>query len=83
MTCPNCRAANPQGAKFCSNCGTALPVTRPLEGERRLVSVLFADVVGSTALAEQVDPEEWVELMNGAFAFMIAAVNRYEGTVGR
>lgn len=60
-----------------------MPVTRPLEGERRLVSVLFADVVGSTALAEQVDPEVWVELMNGAFAFMIAAVNRYEGTVGR
>lgn len=83
VTCPNCRAVNPQGARFCSNCGTALSVTRPLEGERRLVTVLFADVVGSTALAEQVDPEEWAELMNGAFAFMIAAVNRYEGTVGR
>ncbi len=83
MTCPNCRAGNPEGAKFCSNCGTALTAPRPVEGERRVVTILFADVVGSTALAERVDPEVWAELMNGALGFMIKAVNRYEGTVGR
>lgn len=83
MTCSKCRVENVEGAKFCSNCGTALNTPRPVEGERRVVTILFADVVGSTSLAEQVDPEVWAELMNGALGFMIAAVNRYEGTVGR
>lgn len=83
MICSNCRATNPAGAKFCSNCGTPLRSSRVLDGERRVVSVMFADVVGSTALAERVDPEVWAELMNGALEFMIAAITRHEGTVGR
>lgn len=83
MTCPSCQVDNPEGARFCSNCGTALAARRPVEGERRLVTIMFADVVGSTRLAESVDPEVWAELMNGALGFMIEAVNRYEGTVGR
>jgi class 3 adenylate cyclase/tetratricopeptide (TPR) repeat protein len=45
--------------------------------------VVFADVVGSTSMGERLDPEELVELMNGAFTFMGAAVNRYGGTVER
>jgi len=36
-------------------------------GERRLVTVLFGDVVNSTGLAEKLDPEDWTEIMNGAF----------------
>ena len=59
------------------------PTPAPLEGERRFVTVLFADVVGSTGLAEQLDPEQIAELMNPAFAFMNAAVARYGGTVSR
>jgi class 3 adenylate cyclase/tetratricopeptide (TPR) repeat protein len=58
-------------------------VPRAVEGERKSLTVLFADVVGSTALAERLDPEIWAELMNGAFAFMNEAVARYGGTVGR
>jgi predicted ATPase/class 3 adenylate cyclase len=52
-------------------------------GERRVVTMLFCDVQGSTAAAEQLDPEEWSEIMNGAFEHLIAPVYRYEGTVAR
>lgn len=54
-----------------------------LSGERRLVTVLFADVVGSTALAEDMDPEEWAALMNRAFERLIPAITRYDGTIAR
>jgi len=54
-----------------------------LEGERKQVTVLFADVVGSTALAEQMDPEQWAAIMNGAFETLTPAIHRYEGTIAR
>jgi serine phosphatase RsbU (regulator of sigma subunit)/class 3 adenylate cyclase len=54
-----------------------------LTGERRIVTVLFADVVGSTNLAEQVDVEVWTALMNGAFDRITPIVYRYEGTLAR
>lgn len=54
-----------------------------MRGERRVVTVLFADVVNSTGLAEQLDPEDWTEIMNGAFPLLTAPIRRYEGTVGR
>jgi class 3 adenylate cyclase/tetratricopeptide (TPR) repeat protein len=52
-------------------------------GERRLVTMLFCDLAGSTAAAEILDPEEWAEVANQVFELMIAPVYRYEGTVGR
>lgn len=52
-------------------------------GERRIVTVLFCDVKGSTAAAGQLDPEEWAEIINGAFEHMIRPVYQYEGTVAR
>ena len=52
-------------------------------GERRIVTVLFCDVKGSTAAAEQLDPEEWAEIMNGAFKHLITPVYHYEGTLAR
>lgn len=52
-------------------------------GERRIVTMLFCDVKGSTAAAEQLDPEDWAEIMNGAFEQMIKPVYYYEGTVAR
>lgn len=82
-TCAVCQFDNPDGARFCNNCGSPLKAARQLEGERKLATVLFADVVGSTTLAEHLDPEDWAEVMNGAFAFMNAAVDRYGGTVAR
>jgi class 3 adenylate cyclase/tetratricopeptide (TPR) repeat protein len=52
-------------------------------GERRIVTMLFCDVKGSTAAAEHLDPEEWTEIINGAFEHMITPVYKYEGTVAR
>lgn len=54
-----------------------------MAGERRVVTMLFCDIKGSTAAAGQLDPEEWAEIMNGAFEVMIRPVYKYEGTVGR
>lgn len=57
--------------------------TPQLAGERRIVTSLFADVVGSTALAEQMDPEDWTMVMNRAFDALVPAIYRYEGTIAR
>ncbi len=54
-----------------------------LEGERKQVTVLFADVQGSTALAEQVDPEDWHTILNRFFAILTEGVHRFEGTVNQ
>ncbi len=81
--CPSCSSENPDGSRFCNTCGASLGAPRPVEGERKLTTVLFADVVRSTALAEQLDPEDWAAIMNGGFAFMNAAVTRFGGTVAR
>jgi len=51
--------------------------------ERRLVTILFSDVKGSTQMAENLDPEEVMEIMEGAFDVLIEPVYRYEGTVAR
>jgi class 3 adenylate cyclase len=54
-----------------------------LSGERRIATVLFADVVGSTNLAQQVDVETWTSIMNGAFDRITPVIYRYEGTIAR
>ena len=54
-----------------------------IEGERRIVTILFSDVKGSTSLAENLDPEEVMEIMNGAFEVLIKPITRYEGTLAR
>jgi class 3 adenylate cyclase len=54
-----------------------------LTGERKPVTAIFADVVGSTTLAETTDPEDWSQIMNGAFELLSEAVYRYEGTVAQ
>src|SRR5262249_62000300 len=54
-----------------------------LEGERKLVTVLFADVVESTAIAERIDPEEMRGLMDRCFGHMLDEVHRFEGTVNQ
>ena len=56
---------------------------RSLAGERRVVTILFSDVKGSTAMAEGLDPEDWAEIMNSAFDFLTTPIVRYGGTVAR
>lgn len=57
-----------------------MPRSSP-QGERRPVTVLFADVVDSTSLAEEMDPEDWASVMGRAIELMTQAVDRYDGTV--
>jgi len=54
-----------------------------LEGERKQVTVLFADVKGSTALAEQLDTEEWHRILDRFFGVLTEGVHRFEGTVNQ
>lgn len=54
-----------------------------LAGERKIVSALFADVVGSTSLAEKMDAEDWTALMNRAFDRLSPSVYKFEGTIAR
>ena len=54
-----------------------------VEAERRVVTILFSDVKGSTAMAEGLDPEEVLAIMNGAFEVLIEPIARYEGTLAR
>ena len=82
MICPVCGTNNPDEARFCLRCGNPLSARTP-EGERRIVTMLFCDVVGSTAMAERLDPETWTEIMNEVFPVLTAPIHRYEGTLAR
>jgi class 3 adenylate cyclase len=87
-TCPSCGAANEPGTRFCGECGSALgedapatPAPAAAAAERRLVSVLFADLVGFTPLSESRDPEEVRELLSRYFERCRRLIEIYGGTV--
>ncbi|MGZ8570887.1 MAG: adenylate/guanylate cyclase domain-containing protein [Actinomycetota bacterium] len=81
--CASCGADLPEGARFCSACGTAIPVATPTPSgeERKLVTVLFADVTGSTALGERLDPERFREVMSAFASAMREEIEAEGGTV--
>jgi len=58
LTCPQCAQENPPLARFCLACGTRLTGTAAPTDERRIVTIIFVDLVGFTARAEQLDPED-------------------------
>src|SRR6266545_1638762 len=76
--CPSCAADVPAGARFCPACGVRLSSGGE---ERRVVTVLFADLVGSTRLVESLDPEASRGLLDGLFRRLAAEVHRCGGTV--
>jgi class 3 adenylate cyclase len=80
--CPSCGHRNQPGAKFCSECGTALAAARPASyEERKVVTVLFADLVGFTSRAEQLDPEDVRALLSPFYGRLRAELERFGGTV--
>ncbi len=90
--CAECGTANAPGAKFCGECGSALgapagvssvPAQAPVApvSERRLVSILFADLVGFTAMSESRDAEDVRELLSRYFDTCRTLIARYGGTV--
>ncbi len=89
VTCPTCGSANTPGAKFCGECGGTLATSEPTASvpvsspatERRLVSVLFADLVGFTSISEERDAEDVRALLDRYFETCRDVINRYGGTV--
>ena len=78
-SCPECGQANPPSARFCGSCGTALaPSGREV---RKTVTVLFCDMVGSTALGERLDPEAVRRIVSLYFDAMAAVIDHHGGTV--
>src|SRR6266540_2323579 len=96
VACSSCGTPNAPGMKFCGECGSALsgsvtpsstPIPRPTvtavepATERRLVSVLFADLVGFTTLSEARDSEEVRDLLSRYFDLCRTVIPRYGGVV--
>jgi class 3 adenylate cyclase/tetratricopeptide (TPR) repeat protein len=79
--CSTCGAANSADARFCSNCGSALPESSPADEVRKTVTILFCDVTGSTQLGEQLDPESLRKVMARFFNAMRAEIELHGGTV--
>ena len=80
-TCSACGSENPDSAGFCSACGRAVTASPSSREVRKTVTVLFADVTGSTVLGEQLDPESLRRVMARYFDVARAAVERHGGTV--
>jgi class 3 adenylate cyclase len=81
ITCPNCGTANPEGARFCMNCAQPLAQAAPSRETRKVVTVVFADVTGSTGLGERLDPESLRAIMGRFFEAMREVLERHGGTV--
>ena len=80
--CSACGRNNADDARFCSACGTALTaLEQPRLEVRKIVTVLFCDVTGSTALGERLDPESLRRVMSRYFDVMSAALERHGATV--
>ena len=70
MICPACGTENPEGARFCNACGGAMVADAPAPEVRKVVTVVFCDVTGSTALGERLDPEALRRVMTRYFDAM-------------
>jgi class 3 adenylate cyclase/tetratricopeptide (TPR) repeat protein len=85
MQCPECQNECPDGSSFCSHCGAVCDSGKPhpsaARGERKQVTVLFADLSGYTAMTEALDAEDVKEIMGRIFARISRVIARYEGTI--
>src|SRR5215210_6176094 len=80
--CPQCATENPDGARFCFACGAQLAGAEPTRSEeRRVVTVLFVDMVGSTARAETLDPEDVREVLDRYYRRVRVEVEHFGGVV--
>jgi class 3 adenylate cyclase len=81
-SCPQCGHENPADARFCSNCGASLATeVEAAREERKVVTVLFADLVGFTSRAEQMDPEDVRAVLEPYHAHLRTDLERFGGTV--
>jgi class 3 adenylate cyclase/predicted ATPase len=99
VRCPKCGSENPTEASFCGECGAGFLVPakaeteehapniivdqHAAEGERRHLTVLFCDLVGSTEIASHLDPEEWREIVGEYHRAAAQAIERFDGHVAQ
>src|SRR5213080_3707653 len=81
VVCVECWVSLPAEARFCPSCGVAVPEPAAASDERKLATVLFADLVGSTALAGDEDPERTRALLDRFYDAMAAEIEQAGGTV--
>ena len=79
--CPHCGTENPDVAKFCFSCGSALVAAAPPREVRKVVSIVFSDLQGSTAMGEKLDSESLREVMTRYFDAMRAELERHGGVI--
>ena len=81
--CQNCGFENPEGARFCNQCGNELEAQSPRTAERRFITVVFSDLSGFTAMSEHLDPEDVASVMGEIFGIAAEIVERYSGRVDK
>ena len=81
MICAACGQENPEGFKFCGKCGAPLAAAAPPREVRKIVTVVFCDLTGSTALGDRTDPEALRATMRGYYEEMRTILERHGGTV--
>ncbi|CAN5167977.1 hypothetical protein BH09ACT13_BH09ACT13_07160 [soil metagenome] len=81
LVCPSCGRENADDARFCSGCATPLVPEMPAREERKVVTCLFCDLVGFTARAERMDPEDVRQLLQPYHARLRSELERRGGTV--
>src|SRR5688572_22339924 len=81
LACPGCGRTNPTDARFCSGCGASISAETAAQAHRKNVTVVFADLVGSTALGGRLDPETSRHLIERYFAALRSVIERHGGTV--
>src|ERR671918_1279322 len=81
MICPNCGQENPAGFRLCGMCGTPLTAPEPVREERKVLTVLFADLVGFTSRSEQMDPEDVRALLAPYWQRLREELERFGGAV--
>ncbi len=92
VVCLNCGAANSAGSRFCGACGASLgadaaptgaDLARDAAAERRQLTIMFCDLVGSTALSAKLDPEDLRDVIRHYQTLVSAEIRRYDGSVAK
>ncbi|HEX6723863.1 MAG TPA: AAA family ATPase [Gaiella sp.] len=81
IACAQCARENPDDARFCNGCGATLAAEARTREERKVVTAVFVDLVGSTARAERLDPEDVRALLRRYHETLRRELERYGGTV--
>ncbi len=83
LSCSSCGFENPHGAKFCMECATPLEATsgRPAAEERKVITALFCDLIGFTAISESADPEDVDEMLSAYAAMARSQIESHGGVV--